>query len=958
MDKAGWRVEFSDGSTGTFDEAIKPDAGGKIVRSATFDALTPDGTEGDEAKIAVLENPEALNQAISGFFPQGVIDRWLQPFVMKPGEPVFSYDGNDIDALDVQQAWVDAGGAAKRDIVGWIDRLGERIGIEPEMTEDGDAEGPSPEAKFRLSMLRQLGNLYKMEARMAADANQVKNLFDSEGRPAHLLMDSRENDLLPPEHIQHMAFTPRDSQMMLSTLAFHAAFGRNGEAMTQAINEIEGNLKARLNAYQSLNARHATKAAKVQGAKALGYDWDELKHAAKVYRQVEAGKETLRAAFGFGNQAGPLGDVRGLLELLHFTASQTTNNPKTGLLNMLQPSQRAIARRSMGPVVIRDTARAYKEITKQFFGGFLETFGLHLLRASQHAKEVGAVQGQAMGNASWAEVLGRGTRMGVRGEEMAPPIKAMRSLQALQKKGLRIGTGEAREFLRQGNLPFFSNIMRYMGEVAANANAVSEATSLESMTKAAADYFADHPEDAADPTFRLTAKDLSAYDKAWFFDQGSFDYYQRKLVEYDIGTLESLGREAGKRLEQGQPILDKSQVAKVAVMTGNELDLQGSINTNPAVWASNPILKFATPLIGWPIRQMGQVHDAMRDVDGRASVMSALTTLGILASWSLPIGLAFTFLTDEYDDKLLKKKANMGNLDPISGIPVLGPAAALMTADDQLEAVRSMAMRLSRAGNIYGLGADYVSTLLNGLDPTSGQRQFSLDSRILAFSQLQNLRDTLGNWINSGYATTFANLERPLLMSIGGSGALHAVDIANGVLGIDNQEARITKRINASQWLRSAGREAGLEIRRAGGASANITPMGAWTREMALAALGNDRDEFRRAYLRAVEAARVDGREDPEQAVLESFKSRSPIEVFRTQPTDQQLREALALMSPSGRQAVTEALRLFEQYEQFISPSEFRVRMDRLRSQQRAAQTRAMGGADVRRRLAESALAR
>lgn len=905
MDKAGWRLEFADGEQKAPDSFERGAAAGKrVVRSTTFDALMPDlaATDDQRAQIAqVLEDPGAFAQAISGFFPAEVVNRWLAPFVNKPGEPVFSNaQGEKIEQLDAQAAWQRAGG----DVAQFIEQLGKSEGYR--VPEEGDPHYSaklSPEASWRVDMLRQLAGLHKMESKIAADSVQVKGLFDPQGRPAHLMMDARENDLLPPEHIQHMGFDPTSARNLLATLAFHAAFGRNGSGMESALQQIKSELAANVSAFQSL--RGSTTTAKKANAKARGLDYATLRDAAKVMKQVEAGEAVLRAQFGFGNPAGQLGDIKGGLELLHFIATQTTNTPKTGLLNLLQATQRPVARRTLDPVALRDTARAGSELVKTFFGQQLESFGLHLVRASEHAKEIGAAQGQGVGRLPWTETLGIGSA-GKRGEQPALPVRALRTAGALQRKGARIGFGESREFPRAANVPFLSNVMQGLGLDAAISNGTAEATSIESLVKAAMDYFAAHPEALNDPTFRLTAKDLRAQSAAWFNSPGSFDYFRRAMVDYGIGNLEDVARDAMERAQQAQPILTKEQVLKAAMMSNNELDLQGSINTNPGSFAANPVLKFATPLLGYPLRAMNQVHSLFREADGRASAKAALKAAGILAAWSLPVGLAFTFLTDEYDDKLLKKK---------SGLPSIG---GNNTAEQNVAAVLQ---RVSRAGNIYGLGADFLSSQLSGLDPTSGQRAFSLDSRVLAFSQLRTLTDAISTYLNNGYEATYAGVERPLIQFMGGNGALQAVQIFNNVLGLDNAEARLTARTNAQQWLRTAGREVGVELARSGGAAVVATPVGTWTREMYLAALANDRLGYLDAYRRAVDAARESGAPDPEAKVRESWRSRSPLEVFRTKPTEFEIQRMLAAMSDDGRTAVRDALRLFDQYSSLIAPT-------------------------------------
>jgi hypothetical protein len=482
---------------------------------------------------------------------------------------------------------------------------------------------------------------------------------------------------------------------------------------------------------------------------------------------------------------------------------------------------------------------------------------------------------------------------------------------------VRIGFGDAKEFSRLNVAPGVGGVMNYMSQIAATSNGVAEVWALERIVKAGMNYLAAHPEKASDPAFRFSADNLGLKNRAWFSDEGTFDFYRRKTVEYGVGNLEDIVRGAMERAT-------REQALRTAMLANNELDLQASINTRPAGWATNPILKFGMPLLGWPLAQMNQVHQALKTADGRRTWMSALKGLGIMAAWSLPIGLAFTLMTDEYDDRVLKKKSNLTGIDPEAAIPVVGPALALATGDKGLKNVRGMLERMSKAGNIYGVGADLFAQTLNSIDPTSGQRPFSLDQRVLVFSQFLNLHQALSNWINQGGTATWASVERPLVLAMGGNGALHAVDIFNGMLGLDNAESRMVQRTNAQQWLRAAGRETGLELRSSGGSVAP-TPVSVWLREMQFAAYANDRLGFLDAYRRAVDAAREEGKPNPEQSVLEGWKARAPLDVFRTKPSDIELVKLMGVMSDNGKEAVRDALRLYDQYSALIAPTRAEV---------------------------------
>jgi hypothetical protein len=90
-------------------------------------------------------------------------------------------------------------------------------------------------------------------------------------------------------------------------------------------------------------------------------------------------------------------------------------------------------------------------------------------------------------------------------------------------------------------------------------------------------------------------------------------------------------------------------------------------------------------------------------------------------------------------------------------------------------------------------------------------------------------------------------------------------------------------------------------------------PRFGWVQEMKTSALTNDRIGFLEAYRHAVDVARSRGEADPEQAVLESYKSRSPMgSVFAHKPTDVELAKLYGAMDETGQRAVCEATTLFD----------------------------------------------
>jgi hypothetical protein len=108
--------------------------------------------------------------------------------------------------------------------------------------------------------------------------------------------------------------------------------------------------------------------------------------------------------------------------------------------------------------------------------------------------------------------------------------------------------------------------------------------------------------------------------------------------------------------------------------------------------------------------------------------------------------------------------------------------------------------------------------------------------------------------------------------------------------------------------------------------------MTVWVREMQLAAMAGDRMGFLDAHRKALEAARRAVADDPQvpiearereanQRVLNSWKSRDPIDVFRFKPTDAEMRSIYANMEPQGQEDVHQALQRFRQFTALIAPN-------------------------------------
>jgi hypothetical protein len=910
MEKAGWKLEFDK------DEMAKSKK--VVARSNTFDALNPAKATSEEEKAeyyAQLDNTEALRTAIKPYFTPGILERWLIPFINKPGEAVFTHDGRDIPQIALQNAWATAGG----DVLQWIDNL---AGLVDVVAPDGVSET----AAFRWDMLRQLEDLFKWEAGMAYEAEQTPDLFSNQGAKLHVMMDARVNDLLPAEHVNFAMHDPTSVRQMLGQIAFHGAFGRNGAALLTNLKELEAVSVAKKFAFDGL--RSTTVEGRKREAREKGFDYNDLKRAVDHYHDVLELKGEIESAMGVKNIYGPLYDARAGMELLGFMVGQVVDQPKTAALNFLSIGARPFAMHSFSPKVLKATASAYAELGKNTFGGMLRDFGIDLIKQSDYAKETGEVEGKAFRRLPFGTVIsGDPGKDGSYQNDLKSRfmVQPMRILRAIQKKG--VGPGLA-------SIPGLGTMQRFATE-GAIANNRGQIFLLQEIINNGIKHFSTHPEDLNNPAFRFDAGSLRL--KA---DRGMYDWFRNKTVEYNMGTIERIVRDAIARQANGERTITTEMVEQLAQMNAQELDGASSINTAPAGLAQNKALNVALPLLRWPLWMMHAAHEGLADANGRADFKSMMRGIGRLAAWNLPLGLAFTFLIDEYDEKVLRKKNPMPSVSPWAAAPVVGLPIALATSPRSIpEEALNIGLRVIRSGNIYGLGGDLAGAFVAPFDPGSGQRAFSLDQRVLVMSQFLNLTQAISNMVSQGGTATWGSVYRPVVASIGGNGMLNSLDVVNNLLGLDNAEARLTTRINAARWVNTAAKELGIETKKSSGFSAP-TEMSVWTREMQLAAMANSRADFMEAYRKALDAAREKVAEDEKIApgnrekeavsrVLASWRARNPFSGLATTATPAQVQQMLGVMNEQGRRDVQDAMRYYDAYTQLIKPSELDQMMAR-----------------------------
>jgi hypothetical protein len=885
-----------------------------------FDDLMIDDTAGEMSDAQ-------FRSIVDSYFTDNIKRIFVEPFTGKPGKEVFF--GADrgkgerayVSQLMAREAWEESGG----DVLAFIDTLFDKT------NQADDREGLND---YRAAMLQRFAFLYEMESKLAAKTSVVKDASNPHGPKPHRIMDARTNDLIPPEHFTYDAFDPTSARIALAEIGFHAAFGREGSGLDKAIETLRSDLKTDAQAYEDLKGSEREKRAR---AADRGLDYKKIERAYKDSRNVDAWMGQVIAYFGGKNPSGATGDAKTALELLQLNTQLVLNNPKSGLWNVLSIADFPVAFRGLGKSSASAVSFAVGNLAKNTFGSLLESVGINILHASEYAKEIGQVfEGRLTERLPFgvfmADIGKGGSFEDSKGERVTQGI---RYLQQLMRKGFKPGK-EPGEFTGNNALwaPF-----NYINTQVASAIATANVQTFEIMVKKMVDYYAANPDAFSDPAFTFTAEQLGMKGGGFFSDQGAFDFYRRAALDYRLGSIEELARGAAQRMAKGERILTKDQVIGIALMATNEISLESSINSRSAEMFNNPVLRFGGQLMGWPLAKVNLVNQSLKTSDGRLEAMAVLKGLGVMAAWSLPMGLAYSLLMDRYDEEILDKKSNLRAIDPIAAVPLVGPALALMGVggDRGLSNAFGMLERTAKSG-LYGMLGDAVNSFANVVDPTASQRDFDLNSRVLAYSQFANVRDIVRNMIHADGAVTYSTVTRPLVTTLGGGGLLQYQQMFNARFELSNAEAAVTNRINVGSHLRAAGRETGIGLKMGAGRT-SPTPTSVWVREMQLAALSNDRLGFLEAYRNAVEVARKEGEADPEGKILDSWKGRDPVKsIFARVPTELEREKLMAAMNEDGRRAVTEAEELFARYTESIEPTIFEKMISRsIKAQQRAA---------------------
>jgi hypothetical protein len=226
-------------------------------------------------------SPETLDQSISPFFTDKVKNKFLVPYIQKPGKEIFSgpmlQDGTTeaIPQDELQQVWAQSGGNVANFILKLYDVY---------KTNASEADPAAHQKEFVGRTLSRIESLFQVQHELVGKTGEVKDAFDPHSLKAHRMMDARTDEDIPPEFFEYSAFDTNSAHSMLSEIAYHAAFGRNGVGLQSDLTSLQINLKPDHDRYQEIMKLPANK--RKDAAAAEGWNLTEIKRAYENYKAV------------------------------------------------------------------------------------------------------------------------------------------------------------------------------------------------------------------------------------------------------------------------------------------------------------------------------------------------------------------------------------------------------------------------------------------------------------------------------------------------------------------------------------------------------------------------------------------------------------------------------------------------------------------------------------------------
>ena len=731
---------------------------------------------------------------------------------------------------------------------------------------------------------------------------QIRSKAESETRETEALkhvprsLDARQiESRLPKGFFLYDMYDETSTSIRMAMFAGASVFGRDGTKATLAFKEGRKKLKDSYDLFASVISEvtgmkpdkpegsyskslklQAYKVLKKMGHKNAKHKFMQLHNDAVAYGELRTTFQHLRKYYGSNNEAGPYKDARFLLELLGTQSLAVLNNPKSSFMQGMSLFEFPLAFRGANKMALKGTAKALGNFVNQTFGGMAEAMGMQLDKVGRYSANLNnthfKMAEMELSKRDFITQVGNGAEL----TDKKNPKRYLRMLSAITQHHKARGTRAPIDMMSlvTGIFPYVNNVVNH----SVGVGAIHTYSDL--VIKVAEHIEANG---LTDKDFReITAEEMGMGGTAFEWIVGEKDGYDtanNMLVEAGAPTITRMAFDFldRRKVNPDTPVIDYDMGLLINQVAMNNMSGEG-FNSKPAWLYTNPMMKYFAFFLGWPLGKVARDNRFIfrGDQDSMNTYAAFLKYIGLMSAIYMPVGLSFAFLIDWYDEEVLNKPNNLPPMTPWAALPVIGPLIAM---EDPNFSLYGLTSRMAKSGTPYGMGFDVMNSLMAKGDPYSAAREFSLDSRIFAFSMFKNIYDAMGNWMHQG-EWDWANVGRPLTYAMGGNSVIQMMDATNAMFDFDNEESRVANYIGVRNYIKSTAYLMGMNLKPPTKGYGRPTPVSVNIRQMERAAFVGDEQGFLKEYREAVEAARKyladQGRtESPEKYVADRFRNRS-----------------------------------------------------------------------------------
>ena len=839
---------------------------------------------------------EEMASEIEELFDEEIVSRFLNPFMNGLNRKSLFYGpadkdgwGQEMSNAYISEVWRKSNGS----ILSFMNAI-------YDSSVEGEFADEQKRGDWYMSMYKQIHKRYREVNRVHRDLISRK---ESETRETQALkhvprsLDARQvESRLPKDFFLYDMYDEVSTPIRMAMFSAAAVFGRDGSKATEAfrgsrrelaksfdkfatvISAVTGVAPEKPSGSYSRSVRKAAYAElKNMGSKKPREEFQKLYNDSVAYGEMQTTFNHLKDYYGTNNDAGPFKDARFLLELLGTQSLSVLNNPKSSFWQGMSMFEFPLAFRGANKMAAKGTAKTLANFVNQTFGGVAEAMGVQLDRVGRYASSLNSthyrMEEMELGLRDYLTQIGRGGEM----QDPKNMKRYLRMIKGIATHHKKRGTRAPVDLMTAvtGIFPYVNNVVNH--SVGVGAAYVYQDLVLK---------VAKHIKDNGLTTFQeITADDLGMGKSSfeWIVgEKDGFDNANNMLVDSGAPSISRMAFDYVDRLQTNPkaPVMSHEQILMVNQMAMNNMSGEG-FNSKPAWLYTNPMMKYFAFFLGWPLGKMARDNKFIfrGDKDSVNSYAAFLKYIGLMSAIYLPVGLSFAFMIDWYDEEVLDKPNSLPPLTPWAMLPVIGPAIA---ASDEQFTMYALTSRMAKAGTPYGMGFDVMNSIMAKGDTYGGTKEFSLDSRIFAFSIFKNFYDSMGNWMHQG-EFDWGNVGRPLTYAFGGNSVLQAFDATNTLFDLDNFESRVSEYIGVRNYVKKTAFLMGMPMRSPGGAGSfsRPSPVSVNIKQMERAAYAGDEKDFNKQYGEAIEAAReylLDNPRvgmTPEKYVLQKFKARS-----------------------------------------------------------------------------------